>query len=200
MNVLLSAWLARLFHGGVEKRLHDIGNGLVEADHNVTMLCAKTPFAAPYPHPKKFSELNFFIPFSPYGFNRTYKNNVEVLAMLSGKRTLRRHGEKFDICHARGLNDWPAIQCGVPTVVDMTGRWLGWNSIPGHLGQLMLACIEKANHIIAVSNLARNNMVAAGIDSRRISVIYSGVPVERIRTGNKYRALSNFGLNAEKNI
>ena len=200
MNILLSAWLARIMHGGVEKRLHDLGVSLVEHGYTTQMLCAKPFFGPDYPLHKPYEELNATVPISPYTFNAKFKKQIEYLALWTSVYAIKNASTKFQICHGRGISCWPAIRSGIPTIVDMPGLAKGTNSSSGLMGSIMNECVNKAAHFIAVSDLARRQLIDDGIAKEKISVVYSSVPIAKIKAGCAFRAMNKFNLHSSKKV
>lgn len=200
MNILLSAWLARIMHGGVEKRLHDLGVNLVEHGYPTHMLCAKPFFGPDYPLCKPYQELNATIPISPYTLNAKFKKQIEYLALWTSVYAIKNARANFEICHGRGISCWPAIRSGIPTIVDMPGLAKGTNLRSGLMGSIMDECVNKAAHFIAVSDLARKQLIGDGIAKEKISVVYSSVPIAKIKAGCASVAMNTFNLQPSKKV
>jgi glycosyltransferase involved in cell wall biosynthesis len=193
-RVLLSAWLARLFHGGVEKRLHDVGNCLIDRNFEAELICANCIGSDPYPHERRFELVETFLPFHPYKFGAKFKRKLEAYSMLAGAVQLSKRKLEFDLCHARWLNGWPAIKNNIPLIIDMPGMAQGWKNLGGSVGKMMVESVAEAKHFIAVTDMARHQMIKDGIEANKISRVYTGVDVDSLNAGDRQRALAKFKL------
>jgi glycosyltransferase involved in cell wall biosynthesis len=95
---------------------------------------------------------------------------------------------------------WAAVElgheAGLPVVIKVHGSdVLLLSRTPGRRRGTVDA-LQRADHIVAVSQDLADRMVDLGIDSEKIEVVYDGLDLEVFRPGPKAEARARLGLNA----
>ncbi|ERN40344.1 glycosyltransferase [Rubidibacter lacunae KORDI 51-2] len=200
MRVLTISWLARLFFGGVERRAHEFSNTLSACGESVDLLCARSPLAGPYPHPKKFRELNLWLPVHPYSLGWRWKARSEVAFTELCRLWLQRHRQDYDVVHAHGPSGWAGLKVKIPTIVDLqTQDCSRYFQYRDRLNRYWAQTLAGAQRILAISARTRNSLIDNGIDGDRIAIVPNGVDVRRFREGDPEVARQTLGLSPDKN-
>lgn len=148
-----------------------------------------------------------------HSYKTIVKGKFQLLQLLAKKATkynfesynfriynLNGLTKDLDIIHSADIEfpyTYQAAKTGIPTVVTE------WENIPFNFEELPYSRIKKYNrehvaHFIAITEKAKQALIAEGVKSDRITVIPAGLDCEIFKPADKNQALiEKFGLSKE---
>jgi glycosyltransferase involved in cell wall biosynthesis len=128
-------------------------------------------------------------------------------------RAARKILKDTDIVHGHGTcsRGHLSLNKGFPTVVKMHNTWLGERERHQRMEESVSMsraaamrlytgmdryCVERANHIIAISNVIKDETLKYGVPEEKITIIHNGIDTERFKVpeGTRERVRKELGL------
>ena len=110
---------------------------------------------------------------------------------------------RYDLIDAHWVypDGWAAVEIGndlgIPVVVSARGDDINVYSGMRKIGPLLNETLTSSEHIIAVSQSIKRNIVSLGIKEEKISVIPNGVCTKTFHLGSKEKARRKLGISGK---
>lgn len=199
MKIGLSAWLYALNPGGVEKIVHKIGEALLKLNQDPIFFYATSILSRK--NKGRFGALGSRHCFTvelfvhPYMLGARYKSKFEQWYLRWAAQKVK--GSGIAVFHGMGINALSGIWAGRPTVstvVALSQR--EWNNF------YYKETIEKSHHIVALAQKTKDQLIAHGVESSKVTCLYQGVDAERFgdmfSQEDRHRFLENYHLPHDK--
>jgi len=193
MKIISISWLNNAFFGGVERRAHEFSI-VANNYHEVSFYAIKTPWSKKSAN-NDYNENDIFLPVNPYRFGLKYFWETFFLKRVTKKLKKKNHNNT--IVHGQGVNGYPGVANGLPTVICMHGAENDYNR-KGKIGTMWRETIDKCDHIFSISENVRERLVKIGVDAKKITTVYNGIDIKKFQNVTKTdieKVFKKFSLN-----
>ena len=172
MHVLFVSWrdLAHPNAGGSEVVVDQLANGLIARGHDASLLCAGPVERRPYEVVANGGTYSQYLS-APLRYARHFRDVdllVDVANGIPFFSPLWRRGPRLCLVHHVHAGQWAQY---FPAPIAATANLVEKHGVP---------LVYRNTHFMAVSPSTAHDLVATGIDERRVHIVCNGVSVDTL--------------------